>query len=40
MKFICTPCKLAADYKTGKHGACVGGTWCDCQHGRKEKDKK
>ncbi len=44
MNFICTPCKKAADSpvssisplildtrKSG-HSACLGGTYCDCQH--------
>lgn len=26
MNFICQPCR------DGKHGACPGKTWCDCQH--------
>jgi len=26
LPFICEYCRL------GEHGACTGGTWCDCQH--------
>lgn len=39
LPFICKECIIASldPVLIDHHAKCRGGTWCDCQHGRKGK---